>query len=133
MDQRTRTIVVLCTAALYAGFAVWLGVRPDALLQGFGVTAPTAAMLTEIRAFYGGLELGIAVVMVVLWRQGHVGPALLIGGVPLAGSASGRLIGLVADGYSSLHLGFALFEFIGFAVCLAGYRAIARTERPRVD
>lgn len=112
------TVAIVITAASWAGFAVWLGLNPGALLPAFGVSASTPQMLTEVRAFYGGVELAIAVAMIVLWRRGDLFAALLVGGLPLAGSACGRLIGLAVDGYSPMHLGFAGLELVGAAFCL---------------
>ncbi len=106
--------------ASFAGFAVWLGVNPNALLEAFGTEDRTPQMATEIRAFYGGIEMAIAVAMIVLWRRGDLFAAIMIGGLPLLGSASGRLIGLVADGFSMMHVGFAGLELVGAAFCLAG-------------
>ena len=94
-----------------------LGVTP---LPAFGVEESTPQMLTEVRAFYGGVEMAIAVAMIVLWRRGDLFASLLIGGLPLLGSASGRLIGLLADGFSIMHLGFAGLELVGAVFCLAG-------------
>lgn len=85
-------------------------------------------MLTEVRAFYGGVEMAIAVAMMVLWRRGNLFAALLVGGLPLVGSASGRLIGLVIDGYSPLHLGFAALENFGAVFCLVGCRLVSRGD-----
>lgn len=121
-------VVVLITAASWLAFAVWLGTRPQALLPAFGVDVSTPAMLTEVRAFYGGVELAIAVAMMILWRRGDLFAALLIGGLPLVGSASGRLVGLLLDGYWPAHVGFAVFELIGAAFCLV---AIAKLIRPQ--
>ena len=122
MDNRFPTVVIFITAASWAGFAVWLGLNPGALLPAFGVDASSPQMLTEVRAFYGGVELSIAVAMIVLWRRGDLFAALLIGGLPLLGSACGRLTGLVADGFSPIHLGFAALELVGAGFCWAGLR-----------
>lgn len=116
--------IIFITAAAYAGFGLWLGVQPNALLEAFGIEDRTPAMATEIRAFYGGIELGIAAVMLVLWKQGYARPAMLVGGLPLAGSASGRCIGMLVDGYSGVHAVFAGFEFVGFAFCMLGMFAV---------
>jgi len=118
------TIAILITAASFAGFAVWLGVNPNALLEAFGIEDRTPQMATEIRAFYGGIEMAIAVAMILLWRRGDLFAALLIGGLPLLGSASGRLIGMVVDGFSMMHAGFAGLELVGAAFCLAGARMV---------
>lgn len=125
-SKRFATIAILITAASFAGFAVWLGVNPNALLEAFGIEDRTPQMATEIRAFYGGIEMAIAVAMIVLWRRGDLFAALLVGGLPLLGSASGRCIGLVADGFSTMHLGFAGLELVGAAFCLAGARMVSR-------
>lgn len=122
------SVAIGITAAIYAGFAVWLGGWPAALLEAFGVTGSTPAMLTEIRAFYGGVELGIAVAMVWLGRRGDRFAALLIGGLPLAGSAVGRCLGLAVDGFSSLHAGMAAVETAGAAFCLVGCRLVAKAN-----
>jgi hypothetical protein len=127
-SPRFPTVALLITAAIYAGFAVWLGTRPDALLTAFGIESSTPQMLTEIRAFYGGIELAIAVVMLLLWRRGDIFAALLIGGLPLAGSASGRCLGLLLDGFSALHASMAVVEAIGCAFCLAGCLAVSKAK-----
>jgi len=36
MNQRFPTIAVFTTAASFAGFALWLGMNPGALLTAFG-------------------------------------------------------------------------------------------------
>jgi hypothetical protein len=119
MSNRFPTIVILITAATYAGFAIWLGADPDALLKAFGIESSTPQMRTEIRAFYGGLEMALAIVMLILWRRDELIPALLLGGIPLAGSAAGRCWGMFSDGYWQAHAVFALVEAVGFAFCLA--------------
>lgn len=126
------SVAIWITASIYAGFAVWLGVWPAVLLEAFGVTGPTPAMLTEIRAFYGGIEMGIAVAMILLWARGEVFAASLIGGLPLAGSAAGRCLGLAVDGFSALHAGLAAVEATGAAFCLVGCLLAARAS-PRAE
>ena len=121
-------VAIFITAASWAGFAVWLGTHPGALLPAFGVEASTPQMLTEVRAFYGGVELAIAVTMILLWRRGEVFASLLVGGLPLLGSASGRCIGLLVDGFSKVHAGFALLELFGAAICLVAAMIVSRRE-----
>lgn len=120
MNDRLPTVAVFLTAATWACFAVWLGLNPSALLPAFGVDTSTPQMLTEVRAFYGGVEMAIAVAMIWLWHRGDLFAALLIGGLPLIGSATGRFAGLIADGFSMIHLGFAALEVVGAASCFAG-------------
>jgi hypothetical protein len=126
MNTRFPAVAIFITAASWAGFAVWLGTNPAALLPAFGVEASTPQMLTEVRAFYGGVELAIALAMLVLWRRGDLFAALLVGGLPLLGSACGRLTGLIVDGFSPLHLGFAALEIVGGVICLVGCGIVSR-------
>ena len=113
------TVAIWLTALVYVGFALWLGTYPQALLVAFGIEQSTPQMLTEIRAFYGGIELAIAAAMLLLWWRSELFAAALIGGLPLVGSVSGRLLGQAVDGYSAMHLGMAIPEAIGAVVCLA--------------
>lgn len=120
------TVAIFITAATWAGFAIWLGLQPGALLPAFGVEASTPQMLTEVRAFYGGVEFAIAIAMLVLWKRGEPFAALLVGGLPLLGAASGRFVGLVVDGFSPTHVGFAALELVGAATCLAGCALVSK-------
>ena len=122
------SVALLITATIWAAFALWLGSSPAALLEAFGIAQSSPQMLTEIRAFYGGVELGIAAAMVALWWQGEVVAGLLVGGLPLVGSAAGRGVGLVTDGYSGLHAAFAGFELLGAAFCFAGAYVAGRAS-----
>ena len=128
MNDRFASTVILVTAASWAGFAIWLWTHPNALLPAFGVQQSTPAMVTEVRAFYGGVEAAIAVAMLVLWKRDERSAALIVGGLPLLGSALGRLSGLFLDGYSSLHLSFAGLEVLGFIFCLAAMMSVSATH-----
>ena len=63
--SRLPAIAMVVTAVTWAGFAIWLGSHPDSLLKAFGIESSTPQMRTEIRAFYGGVELGIAALIAV--------------------------------------------------------------------
>ncbi|MGB7329455.1 MAG: DUF4345 family protein [Rubripirellula sp.] len=63
------TMAILITAATWAGFAVLLGVNPNALLDAFGIEDRMPQMATEIWAFYGGIEMAIAVAMIHASRR----------------------------------------------------------------
>ena len=99
MNARFPTVVLLITASVYAGISIWLFVRPAALLEMFGIETSTAQMLTEIRAFYGGLEFGIALVMLILWRRGEVAAGLLAGGLISTAARIGDYMGWDVSGF----------------------------------
>ena len=130
MRGKFPTIVLFLTAGAWAGFAIWLASKPDDLLTAFDMGIATAAMRTEIRAFYGGVEMGIAASMMVLWLRSQRFAAILVGGFPLLGSAMGRSIGMAIDGYSSLHLGLAGLEMTGALLCIAAIVTLPAASSP---
>ena len=113
------TVAIFVTATMYLALGVWLAAAPTALLATFGINQSTPQMLTEIRAFYGGVELAIALSMLLLWRRGDQFAAALVGALSLACAMCGRLVGQLIDGYSALHLGIAITEAIAAALCFA--------------
>ena len=122
-------LAMIITATIYTGFALWLGSIPNALLANFGIEESTPQMLTEIRAFYGGVELAIGILMILLWFRGDKVSALLVGALPLVGSASGRCLGMTIDGFSWLHTSLVPVEIAGAGFCLAGIFAIKRKSK----
>ncbi len=112
------TIAILFTAAAWAGTAIWLGTNPLVLLNTFGVEQHTPQLLTEFRAFYGDVEFAIAVAMCIFWLRRDLFAALLIGGLPLALSATCRCVGMIVDEFSWLHTGLAVVEASGALLCL---------------
>src|SRR3954465_15395605 len=91
--------VSLRLAALaFAGFGVALLVRP-ALLGALGIELGRPAAVTEIRAFYGGLELGLAGFFAAAsTRDEWLRPALFAQAASLGGIVLARMIGLALDG-----------------------------------
>ncbi len=128
MKNHFPSAVIFVTAISWAGFAIWLGLSPSALLPAFGVEESTPQMLTEVRAFYGGVEMAIAVAMLVFWLRGDLFASLMIGGLPLFGAAICRSLGLLLDGFSNLHAMFAGFEFLGFTFCVAGMWSLKKVS-----
>ena|SRR5688500_11724371 len=105
----------------FAFFGVWLLVRPGAL-RGVGVVAENADGRAELRAMYGGLELGIAAFLgLCLLRPDFTEPGLWLQLVALGGIAIGRLIGISLEkgGVTKLLWFFAAIEIIAMLVTLA--------------
>ena len=133
MLSRLPLFSLWLTAVTYLAFAAWLGTSPAALLGAFQMPAGTAGMLIEIRAFYGGIELGIAATMLLLWHRGDRFAALLAGGLPLAGAASVRIVSMLIDEVSSLHLGIACAEASGGVLCLSSSWLVVRDSSGPVE
>ena len=85
-------------ALAFAGFGVALLVRPE-LIGALGLELGRPAAATEIRAFYGGLELGLALFFgLASTRDAWLRPALFAQAASLGGIVLARLIGLALDG-----------------------------------
>lgn len=118
--------IVSIVAALFVGLGIWLMLQPNAVedLYPMVLTAPMA--VSEIRAVFGGLMLGVG--MAVLWlmwwaeRATDAGmvTVLVFGGLLLA-----RVVGLYAEGIPhGPVLNETIFETVVFFLVLATTLAI---------
>ena len=72
MKSCDRALIVIA-ALIIAGFGVWLLVKPEAL-GGIGINLDGPSARIDIRATYGGFELGVAAFLLVCaaraeWRR----------------------------------------------------------------
>lgn len=118
----TLDLIALWLGALtFAFFGVWLLIRPNAL-RGVGVVAENADGRAELRAAYGGLELGIAAFLgLCLLRPDFTEPGLWLQLLALGGLAVGRLLGISVEkgGVGKLIWFFASLEILATGVTLA--------------
>jgi hypothetical protein len=116
--MKTFPIVVLALCALgFLGFGLWLLVDPAAALAKIGINAGSAVGLVELRAFYGGMELGLGLFLGWCalrpdWQAAGLWLVVLAnGGAGLARLLAASLGGAALGGY----LGWALLWELGFA------------------
>lgn len=127
--MKTFAIIVLVLAGVgFLGFGAVILVHPAEVLGMVGISG-TPAGLVELRAFYGGLELGLGAFLIACarkpdWRiAGLWSVALINGGIGLA-----RLVGIGMSGeFTGFFAGALVWEF-GFA--LAAIVAIRGLARP---
>ena len=124
-------IAVLALAGLgFLGFGLWFLVDPIGPLADIGITATGAPAATEFRAFYGGLEVGLGLLMLVAaakpdWRMAGLWLVIATNG----GIAAGRLLGVAIDGVWVPFFTYALVWEVGFAVLAAiGLKAAGPRE-----
>ena len=112
-------------ALAFAGFGVVLLVRPE-LMAMLGLELGRPAAVTEIRAFYGGLELGLALFFALAsTRDAWLAPALFAQAASLGGIVLARLIGVAVDGGAEpLILLFAVLEGTGAVLALVALRGL---------
>lgn len=106
------------TALAFLGFGGWLLVQPEGL-EMLGLALTTAAAVTEVRAFYGGLELGCGLFFALaVTRPAWHRPALVLQATSLGLTATARGLGIVVDG-TRQGLVFGLLSAEAVAAALA--------------
>ena|SRR2546428_6087189 len=94
-----EAIVLAVAAVVFLGFAILGLFRPRMILEPLGGHVETPSVANEIRANYGGMQLGIAVLLAL----GAARPGLRVHALALlftftAGLCLGRLVSRFADG-----------------------------------
>jgi hypothetical protein len=111
----------------FVGFGAVLLVAP-ALLDVVGLDVRSAAARSDVRAVYGGMELGLGFFLASCvsrptWH--HAG--LAVQALALSGAVAGRLVSLVLDGAPNrVSLAFLLVEAAGAVLALAALRTVPR-------
>ena len=115
-----RAFVLVLAGLGFLGFGLWFVVDPIGPLAMIGITVAGDPAATELRAFYGGVQTAIAVLMLVAafkpdWRMAGLWLVLAVN----AGIAVARLIGVAVDGVWVPFFTYALIWEVGFAVLAA--------------
>ena len=91
--------VLAVVGGLWAIFGVASLVAPSAILAMVGIDLTSAQSMTEIRAMYGGAQLGFGGFLLLAARRAElVRPGLLVLALVMAGFALGRVSGIAIDG-----------------------------------
>lgn len=113
-------IVLLLSALSLIGFGLALTIQPIEVLAMIDVTVSGDIADTEIRAFYGGLELALGgLILVWTLNPGRRRDALLLTAVSFGGIGLMRLGSMLATGDRASFLSFAVATELGFLI-LAG-------------
>jgi hypothetical protein len=119
MNQLPLMVLVLAGLG-FAGFGAWLLFDPGGLAR-VDIVAAAPQGLVELRAFYGGCELGLGLFLLACaarpdWREAGLWLALLANGV----TGLARVAGIAAAGWLvTPFLGWALVWEFGFAIASA--------------
>jgi len=121
-----RTAVLTLAGLGFLGFGLWFWFDPIAPMAAIGITVTGAPAATELRAFYGGLEIGLAALMLfAAFRPTWHGAGLWLVLAINAGIAAGRLLGVAIDGVWVPFFTYALVWELGFVLLAAiGLRGI---------
>jgi hypothetical protein len=119
MHMLTKSTLILAIAGL-AGFGLVFLLLPETVLGWAGLELSGVGARTELRTFYGGLELGLAAVLVAcLRRPARHRDGLWLTLAVFASLAGARLVGLAVDREFSTFLGLALATELGLALLAA--------------
>jgi hypothetical protein len=111
-----KSTLILAIAGL-AGFGLAFLLLPDTTLGWAGLELSGVGARTELRTFYGGLELGLAAVLVACVRRpGRHRDGLWLVLAIFASLAGARLLGLALDREFSTFLGLALATELALAL-----------------
>jgi hypothetical protein len=123
MPDMLPRISLLAAAVAFGAFGTVLFVAPQ-LLELAGVTAIAPEGAVELRAFYGGLELGIAVFFVIAaTKLAWIRPALVLQIAVFGGLAAARSVALLLPGAAGNAVIYAALggEVLGAVVGIAAY------------
>lgn len=120
MKAFPAVVIALCALGFLA-FGLWLLLDPAGPLGKLGIQATDRVGLIELRAFYGGMEIGLGLFLAAcLWRPEWQGAGLWLVLLANGGAGLARLLGLFLAGAPVAgYLGWALLWELGFAA-LAG-------------
>ena len=120
-------IVLVAISLVTAGFGLLAFVSPEAFAGAMSMELAAPGAVTEVRAFYGGLEIGLA----IFWMMGalqprYLQPALVSVLLVWGAVALARTLGIVMDGSISnmmlAALGLEVAAVIAASIALKQYR-----------
>jgi hypothetical protein len=107
---------------VFLGFGVLFLLRPEAI-DSMGIVLESATARTEIRGFYGGLEIGLGLFFgIAMLRPRWFRPALLAQTATLGGIGLGRIVGVIYEGSAEAVIWmFIAVELAGAVLGLLAY------------
>ncbi len=121
MNAKVQQGLVIVGACVFLGFGGWLFWIPEAL-EGIGIVLGTAEARIDIRATYGGLELGLGTFLLMcVSRPEWIRPGLVASACGVAGLGVGRLGGILLEGEGTP----LMWMFLGIEVVMTGVYLMA--------
>lgn len=128
--MRLAQVLLLLAAVVFIGIGVVFLLAPVEWARVVEIELPTPISRTDLRATYGGFDLGFGVFLALCaFRREWLRPGLAAMAIALAGFAGGRTYGILVDGCPSMLMpSFAIMEASGSILAFLAYR---RTFRER--
>ncbi|RJG12046.1 DUF4345 domain-containing protein [Pseudomonas cavernicola] len=122
-------ILLAVQAVVLAGCGLAYFIRPQEMVNLSGMLLMEAAAITDVRAYYGALQLGLAVFLLLATVRLELTRAALTLLVLLyAALAFGRIAGLWLDGglQQTFNLYLLLFEVVSVGLAFMALRGLSR-------
>lgn len=117
---RIDTWALLVGGLGFIGFGLLMTLAPQAAMTHLGLTVPDGVPTTEIRAFYGGLELALGgLLLAAMLQAAYRRAGLWLGCVSYGAVATTRALGMLVDGSGGNFLFGALAVEVLLALCFA--------------
>ena len=122
--------ILLVAALVFIGIGVVFLFAPVEWAKVVEIELPTPMSRTDLRATYGGFDLGFGVFLALCaFRREWIRPGLMAMGIALAGFSAGRGYGMLVEGCTSkLMPSFAILEASG---SILGFLLYRRTSKER--
>lgn len=110
-------LVLLLNGLAFVGFGLAFAVAPDTMLALIDLPIPNGGARTDLRAIYGGLEIGFGLYLLLsAARPAMVTSGLLAATLATAGLVTGRTYGLALDGLDPFNAKLLVSEALGFGL-----------------
>lgn len=99
---------------LYLGIGLFTLYSPKYIAYAVNFELMTPGAIAEFRAMYGGLQIALAAIMLILYRTHQINYALAFIGIIYLGFGSGRLLGIILNSaFDRTTLIYITIEIIG--------------------
>ena len=126
--MRLAQVLLLLAAIVFIGIGVVFLFAPVDWARVVEIELPTPISRTDLRATYGGFDLGFGVFLALCaLRPAWIRPGLAAMAIALAGFAGGRTYGILVDGCTSMLMpSFAILEASGSILAFLAYRRTSK-------
>ena len=123
-------MLLLLAAVVFIGIGVVFVFAPVDWARVVDIELPTPISRTDLRATYGGFDLGFGVFLAFCaLRRDWIRPGLAAMAIALAGFAGGRTYGILVDGCPSMLMpSFAILEASG---SILAFLVLRKTSKER--
>lgn len=117
---------IIVNSLLYFGIGVATLLNPSGVANTIKFVLTTPGSLAEFKAMYGGLQIALALIMMLLYKQREFHYAAAFIAIIYLGFASGRLIGILSDGArDNITMTYFIIEI--FSICFSIYLFLKKT------